>query len=273
MVLFGFRRRRLQGGGAGEKQRFRLSWGAFPAAAIAALVFAPSSAAGSQAPRSFVFAKDNVSVAPRVAAPIIVEAYAKLGHRVEFVEVPQVRSLPMAHANELDGELSRTLAVRKSFPNLIRIEPPLYRIVLHFFSRRTDLELANEARLRTYSIGFVRGVNVAAELAFGLEPVAIDDPISLFRMLSAGRLDLGIVPRDNAPLYSIMAGVADVKAIGEPLATEDLFHYLSPKNADIVPGISRVLRSMAETGELDGLRRRALQQIYDDARGGNRSAE
>src|SRR5690606_35897482 len=154
----------------------------------------------------------------------------------------------------------------ESYPNLIRIDQPIDRISLRFFSRRTDIAIDKWKSDTPYSIGIVRGALGATDLTLGMDPIVPDDPLAHYRMLDSGRLALGIVPQDNGPLYAIMAGVSNVTAVGQPLSTLDMFHYLNAKNAGLAPNISRVLRRMSETGELAGLRRRALDQIYHEAR-------
>lgn len=64
-------------------------------------------------------------------------AYSNIGYKVDFVTVPSAQELVMAKRNELAGVLAKDVLVEENYPNLIRVEQPLFKYkVLYVADRR-----------------------------------------------------------------------------------------------------------------------------------------
>ncbi len=61
----------------------------------------------------------------------------------------------------------------------------------------------------------------------------------------------------------IKFGITKVKSLSPSLQKIDLYHYLHQKNKDLVPKIDAVLQEMAENGELESLRAKFAEELYN----------
>ena len=107
--------------------------------------------------------------------------------------------------------------------------------------------------LRQYSLGSIRGMAYVQELTEShpaLTPT--QNPLQLFRMLAAGRLDLALCTTLAAQSAMVVLGLRDLDASPD-LARFELHHYLHMRRKDLAPRIADVIRRMRDSGELEQL--------------------
>ena len=179
-------------------------------------------------------------------------AYERAGLPVEFVPLPQKRSLYLAAEGSLDGEVGRIAGLEKRYPSMVRVNVQLmvFRGAAYVAAGR-DIDAYSDELLDTLRVGSLCGVVWAEKVMKGrcLEHVKNYD--SLFGMLQEGRIDMALCSMTSAE-----AAIADNPGVSgrirrlEPQVYQAAFyHYLHMKNADIVPQLEKALRELrAENG-------------------------
>src|SRR5262249_13698360 len=107
--------------------------------------------------------------------------------------------------------------------------------------------------LRHYSLGSIRGMAYAQELTENHPALTLtQNPLQLFRMLAAGRVDAAICTTLAAQSAIASLGLKDVDSSPD-LARFELHHYLHVRRKDLAPRIAEAIRRMKDSGELDQL--------------------
>ncbi len=187
---------------------------------------------------------------------IVKSAYAKLGVEVEVRYLPGKRSLHYSNTGHADGELFRIQGIDHIYPNLVRIPVAIMELETIAYAKRTDIVIDGWASLTPYKIGFLRGFRKAEDNTQGMHVYSAEKMSSLFNLLVNGRVDLVIESRIGGKNSLDSKAYAAVMPLEPPITKFKIFHYVHRENKSLVPGLTKVLREMEASGE--------LQKIIDD---------
>ena len=216
--------------------------------------------AGAQKPLVFTQIVDTPDQA--IGAVIVKAAYEKLGIPVRFAVLPGKRALAESSEGRADGEVHRIFEIGDDYPALLRVPTPINYIEPSVFSKKYEFKVTNCAALQGYQIGIVRGVKHSQLCTQGMENVFVgDDLTGVMRMLNAGRIDLAITARINGLLMAKELGLEAIKPLSPPLSRLWVYHYLHEGHKDLIPTIDAVFKEMQESGELEALREKAVNQL------------
>ncbi|OIQ50359.1 Bacterial extracellular solute-binding protein, family 3 [Pseudodesulfovibrio hydrargyri] len=226
-------------------------------AAVAALCLAFALSCPARSPYRIGYnpgALVSVEAKNRLAA-----VYERAGLPVEFVPMPEKRSLYLAAEGALDGDAGRVAGLESRFPAMVRVNVKLMDFcgAAYVLAGRDDVGGYREGMLKGMKVGSLYGIVWADKIMKGrfLEQVTSYD--ALFSMLLEGRIDIVLCSRSGAE-KAIAAHPGRYGGIRqlEPLVyREPFYHYLHRNNADIVPRLEKALRELhAEEHwrELDG---------------------
>ncbi|MGE4421843.1 MAG: substrate-binding periplasmic protein [Pseudodesulfovibrio sp.] len=173
--------------------------------------------------------------------------YARAGLPVEFVPLPQKRSLVQAVDGVIDGDAGRILGLEKRYPGLIRVDVRLTNIYgAAYVVGGQEIGPFRDGLLGVMKVGAVSGVVWAEKVMKGRPLEHVKTYEALFAMLMEGRIDIALgsrisaekVLRDNARRYGRIRQL-------EPLVFQaPFYHYLNRKDADIVPKLEKALREL-----------------------------
>ncbi|MEZ7195871.1 substrate-binding periplasmic protein [Pseudodesulfovibrio karagichevae] len=174
-------------------------------------------------------------------------AYERAGLPVEFVPLPQKRSLVQAVDGVIDGDVGRIPGLEKTFPSLVRVDVKLLDLngAAYVVRERRFGEYRPEL-LATLRVGAVRGVLWAEKAMHGHRLDLVNNYKTLFEMLLEGRLDLALASRLSAEyfIYGNRARYARIRRLDPLVYSEPFYHYINIKNADIVPKLEKALREL-----------------------------
>jgi polar amino acid transport system substrate-binding protein len=178
-------------------------------------------------------------------------AYARAGIPVEFVPLPQKRSLYLAVEGAIDGDAGRIYGLEKRYPSLVRVDVKLLDFLgAAYVVKGQDIGRFRDALLDVMKVGALRGVVWAEKIMKGRPMESVKTYEALFAMLLEGRIDIALSSRLSAE--EIFRH--DPRRYGrirrlEPLVFRTSFyHYLNAKNADIVPRLEKALRELRAEG-------------------------
>ncbi|MDR7335918.1 transporter substrate-binding domain-containing protein [Roseateles asaccharophilus] len=193
----------------------------------------------------------NKTGASVVAARLLTDIYRRAGLALQIEAQPAPRAGLTALSGQADGELVRIASYGQNYPQLIRIDPPFYRVGVRAYSLPSrSASVRSRDDLKHYTLGSIRGMAYVHDLTEHHPAVTqTQDALQLFRMLLAGRLDLALCTTQAARASLLSLGTPEVDASPE-LAAFELHHYLHERRRDLAPRIADAVRRMRDSGEL-----------------------
>ncbi|WP_338669219.1 hypothetical protein [Pseudodesulfovibrio methanolicus] len=173
--------------------------------------------------------------------------YSRAGLLVEFVPLPEKRSLVLAAEGEINGDVGRIYGLEKKFPTLVRVDVRLLDLFdAAYVVKGQDVGGYRPELLQSLRVEAVRGVLWAEKAMAGLPLEKVNNYEILFRMLLEGRIDLALAgqPSAEAIFRKDKARYARIRRLDPPVYELPLYHYLNVKNTDIVPKLEKALREL-----------------------------
>ncbi len=192
---------------------------------------------------------------------IVYTAYKKIGIEVKFNYLPAQRSLEWANLGKTDGDLARTDKIEDKYTNLIKIPTPLITIKGVAFTKNIKRDIRAWEDLKGLSIGIRSGIRYSEVGTKGLDRIESENLSHLFNLLSRDRIDIAIADFDMGR-YELLKNFkgSNIHIIGQPLNSALLFHYINKKNIELLPQLKSTFRDMMESGEIDSIREKAIQE-------------
>lgn len=178
-------------------------------------------------------------------------AYERAGLPVEFVPLPQKRSLLLAVDGLLDGDAGRIPGLEVTYPSLVRVDAKLLDLTgAAYVVRGQNFGDYRVALLDSLRVGAVRGVLWAKKLMGNRHLEQVNNYETLFDMLLAGRIDMALGSRSSAEgvLRDDRARYDSIRMMVPPVYQTPFYHYVNRKNADIVPLLEKALRELHAEG-------------------------
>ncbi|WP_422376934.1 substrate-binding periplasmic protein [Roseibium sp.] len=218
------------------------------------VVFLLASSMMAQAQERLVFATIENTPNGRIGAVILKEAYGRLGIEADIYKTSGKRGLLQSSAGVLDGEVVRFKLIGDLHPTLLRVDVPLIEFAITVFVNQSDVSEVAVLDLSTLRIGHLAGAVKLAQLTQGFDDVwKAGSNTELFGMLAAGHLEAVVSASVAGRIAAKQLGLKGIEELDPPLERENLYHFLHEKHAHLVPKLTRVLRHMRETGELQAL--------------------
>jgi len=183
---------------------------------------------------------------------IIKEAYRRLGVQLQISRIPGERSLILANAGDVDGDLFRVGKIDREYKKLIKVPVNLLTLEVVVFTRDKVFPVNDWNSLIPYTVGYRRGVKaVEYHLHEQINTISAATYVPVFRMLEAGRCDVVVASRASGNEAIDVLGLQGISALEPPLIKESMYHYLHVKNKDLVAPLTKVLKQMEREGLLN----------------------
>jgi polar amino acid transport system substrate-binding protein len=194
----------------------------------------------------------NKTGASAVAARLLTEIYRRAGLHLQIDVQPAPRASLTALSDKADGELIRIASYGQTYPQLLRVDPSFYRVSVRAYSlpaRAVSVQSRDD--LKHYSLGSIRGMVYVQEMTEHHPALTLtQNPLQLFRMLAAGRIDVVLCTTQAAQSSIAELGLKDLDSSPE-LARFELHHYLHMRRKDVAPRVAEVIRRLRDSGELE----------------------
>ena len=239
--------------------------------ALAAIVFSSVSVAQTE---DYQFASIEFLFEQQVGAKVLPEIYAKLGLSISITPMPGKRAQREAVTGHKDGEIMRIWTYGVENPTMIRVPTPYYQLeTMAFVHKNSQITLASNADLLDHNLFKVRGVKHTDNITHGLKYVFnYNDTLSMMTALGVSHNSIALTNTADG-LYAIKKLNIDyIKPLPPALATLELYHYINPKNAALVPKIDAVIKAMKASGELDILLQKAENEVLANLEAPQKSA-
>jgi len=204
-----------------------------------------------EAQQSLVLATIENTPNGRIGASILKRAYARIGINVEIYQTSGQRGLMLSSTGAVDGEVVRFGVVGIKHPALRRVDVPLVQFEMTVFVRDDQSSADIVGNLASLRVGHLAGTVKLVDLTKDFRDVwRASSNRELFEMLSAGHLDAVISDTVAGRVALSRLGLSGITELKPPLVHDNLYHFLHEKHVHLLPEITRVLRTMSQSGEM-----------------------
>jgi len=192
---------------------------------------------------------------------LVLEAYARVGVKVEIRSFPGERAIIMANSGAVDGDLFRIAGVEEQYKNLMMIPEAVHQMHMAAFAKDVRFEVKGWASLAPYRISYEIGTKLAEENIKGmmLEPVV--DSMTAFRMLDMGRSDVALESYIGGMSVIRSLKLEDIYVLRPMLETLDMYHYVHKRHRELVPQLTKVIRQMKAENRQTDITRQVMTQV------------
>jgi len=232
--------------------------------ALTSRAFAQDSPPNSS--QSILICTNQANAIHMIAADFIVEAYKRIGYDVEFINLPNRRSLMQANDGACDGETIRIGGLEKTYKNLIPVPVAVTQLQgVAFMKHHNDThlpEINTWQDMRGLQVYIIRGEIYAERGTADLNAGAVGTYKQLFTMLEQDRTDIGIGIH-HVGLIELARNFpnSSIHTHGAPLLNAPMYHYIHRKNRRLLKDLTQVLNDMAASGELEVINAKALNRL------------
>ncbi|MBL4905972.1 MAG: transporter substrate-binding domain-containing protein [Sneathiella sp.] len=224
---------------------------------------------GSLQSKTLDFAVAANTIDTVVSEIIIKKAYEMLGHQVNIIRLPPKRALEDANSGRYDGDVQRIFSVAETYPNLIRIEPPInYIHGTGFVLEGSDIRVNSWQALKDHKVGIILGIRFAETNVPKENVFVFYNYKELTEALNNGRIDIGIYPQSNGIYQVLLMGEKRIIPLKAPLEKFDLYHYIHKKNRSLKNDLQRIFTQFEQDGTLAKVRQRVLDISFRRAKKG-----
>jgi len=183
----------------------------------------------------------------RSIAGLLKEVYRQIGHDIELVFRPAKRSLVEVNSGFSDAELARIIGTESEYPNLVRVEEPVFAVSFSAIVKSTSKTwLSTWAEIKKHKIGYPRGYRILDIRTRNMNALQAKDSSSVVRMVKGGRIEVGLlISSDAARLASATEGIV---VLDPPVEAVTLYHYLNVKHRRLIPSIEKILIELNDSG-------------------------
>lgn len=202
------------------------------------------------------FRQPEAGPIPTYVKALMEEAYAELDIELTYLDMPRARSIVEANAGRIAGELGRLPGLEQDYPNLIRVDFPLfqYQLVIVADRRQCGLCELNDLENLAYVNGMQGVEHLLAEHDYQRPVVQALDLEQLQLMYRSHRVKAIILNDFEAQQLGLLD---DPHNIAVPVLTELGYHYVHKQHAALVPQLYDVLNRMHSAGRVTAIMREA----------------
>ncbi len=209
------------------------------------------------------------SVLARWYRLIYVEAFGRLGRKVEVQGYPLARIGLLLDKGLLDGEAARAGLYAQAHPELVRVEESVFDIVFELYATRPlpPLKRLEDLPASKLQVIYPRGMlfcEKALRSVLPPEQVAdVTDGDLALKMLLTGRAD--VLCSNNVGMQGVQLDAADMLGVDTVrsvlgLEATPLYPYLLRKHAALAPRLAAALKKMKAEGLIERFRREAMHE-------------
>ncbi|RUO39414.1 hypothetical protein CWE22_08920 [Pseudidiomarina aestuarii] len=186
---------------------------------------------------------------------LVEKAYANLGIRVGYVDMPRTRSLVEANSGRIAGELGRLPGLESEFNNLIPVPFPLFSFEIVLIADRRKCGICNLEQVD--SIAYISGMQsveaILKDYQYTQATATAQDLDQLHLMFENERVE-GVLMNDFEARQ--LGYYEDRHRIVVPLWQNQAFHYLHKSYQHLVPLLAAEFNRLQLDGEIDRISRR-----------------
>ncbi|AWL10992.1 hypothetical protein HMF8227_00496 [Saliniradius amylolyticus] len=183
------------------------------------------------------------------------QAYARLGYQVNYTFIPLKRSTRAANAGIIDGLRARVEQLPNEFPNLIRVDHPLFDFQTVLVGDRRVCGICDYSQILSLAMprGFKAGQQwLEMHPRESLRVTRVLSAEAALNMQASGRVDAALMADTMLPET---VHTQEPHRIIVPLKVQTDYHYLHKKHRKLADHLGKHLASMEKEGTIALLRK------------------
>lgn len=165
---------------------------------------------------------------------LITDVYESIGMDVKIEHTSMEKSLALVNRGYKDAELFRAAIVEDKYPNLVRVDEPLFNIETTAFYYKKDLVVNSWDSLRGCRVTYVRGVKTYEAGLEGVLKVTPSDTLDIaFKLLKNGRVDVVISGKLNGLQMAKRKDMLEDLLFSDPISLVPVYHFLHRDNIEL----------------------------------------
>ncbi|MBV1871920.1 MAG: transporter substrate-binding domain-containing protein [Gammaproteobacteria bacterium] len=185
---------------------------------------------------------------------VLTVAFKHLGYQLHTELFPAERSLKMANAGLVDGDMFRVQHMEAQYPNLIRVPEAVIEMEIVVFSRK-PIDLGKGwAALKGKSVGLLIGTKrVEENVPASATQTKVKSVQQLFALLNTKRADYVVFANMVGRHYLRSSGISGVLVSEQSLEKKPFFTYLHRKHSALAEKLAATLKIMKRDGSYQEL--------------------
>ncbi|MGA4605441.1 hypothetical protein [Pseudoalteromonas maricaloris] len=171
--------------------------------------------------------------------------YQSLGIELRLEEFNHKGSLIAANAGNLDGQLARVASVENEYPNLRRIDYPLFQFNLQLFTLCAHCEL-NEIKSLTVRSGYPVATAYLAEHHTTAYVIGVKSAVAQLNLVMQKQVEGALIL--DFHLKPHLKNINEETLQIKNLAVVESFHFVHKRNEQLVPLIKAKLEEFEQQG-------------------------
>ena len=185
---------------------------------------------------------------PGFADAVAREAFRRVGVDIEVSVLPGDRALMNVNTGLDDGDLLRTPAVEKDYPNLVRVPEKMMDFDFVGYSQNPALSIDGLAGLKPYVVSYTAGWKIYEQKVKDYRELTSAPSLNeMFLLLKNGRAEVVLADRWQGLWAARLAGVT-VHVIEPPFVKSPMYMYLNQRHAALAPKLANALVQMKADG-------------------------
>lgn len=173
----------------------------------------------------------------------IIDVYNSMGMDVILEHTSMEKSLALVNKGAKDAELFRAAIVEEKYPNLIRVDEPLFIIEITAFYLKEDMFIEDWESLRDCKITHVRGVKTYEKGLEGFPSVIPSDTLEIaFTLLKKGRVDVVVTGKLNGLQMSKKVGMPEQLKLSKPINSVPVYHFVHKDHSDLLEPLAEQIK-------------------------------
>lgn len=185
---------------------------------------------------------------PGFADAVAREAFRRVGVDIEVNVLPGDRALVNVNTGLDDGDLLRTPAVEKDYPNLVRVPEKMMDFDFVGYSQNPKLHVDGFAGLKPYVVSYVAGWKIYEQKVKDYRELTTAPSLNeMFLLLKNRRAEVVLADRWQGLWAARQAGVK-AHVIEPPFVRSPMYMYLNQRHAALAPKLANALAQMKADG-------------------------
>ena len=180
------------------------------------------------------------------------KAYQLIGHKVRFHFQPIKRSLREVNSGTYDAALAQVRGIKFLFPNLVMIPEPIFEVSISAVVRKNSgIDVVTWDNLKTLSFASPFQKDLLEIRMGGDYGVTVQSPENIIKMISRGRIDVGLLLTVDALKFAALD--PNVAVQDQLMDKVKLYHFVHKKNRDLVPALTKAFEQINKNGLAAGV--------------------
>lgn len=176
---------------------------------------------------------------------VLIDAYAKIGYKVELVLLPSQRSIEENLANpNIDAEFARARGAADALPNCIIVPVSLLKTQSVCFIKDKSIKIETLDDLKKYSVGTIRGFPVVEKAMEKYSPKILTTTEQAMKMLNENRVQVVVVIKALGKLTIEGLKLENISITGPPVTEHKIYHYINKRHKNLVPSLTKALSEL-----------------------------